>query len=63
MDQLKNKLYDIKESVDEGIVERYAISIYNRIEACFESNWYLANYSIVYFFNNFNMKICQTLFT
>ena len=38
MNQLKNKLYDILESVDEGMVERYAISIYNRIEAFIESN-------------------------
>ena len=38
MNQLLNKLYDIFESVDEGMVERYAISIYNRIKAFIESN-------------------------
>ena len=44
MNQLKNMLYDIWESVDEGMVRRYAMSIYNRIEACIESNRSLTNY-------------------
>ena len=44
MNQLKNKLYDVWESVNEGIVERYTMSIYNRIEACIESNRCLTKY-------------------
>ena len=39
-----NNLYDIWESVYEGMIERYAMSIYNRIEACIESNGCLTNY-------------------
>ena len=38
INQLKNILYDIWESIDESMAERYAISIYNKIEACNESN-------------------------
>ena len=37
MNKLKNKLYDIRKSVDEGIVEGYAIGIYNKIEVCIEA--------------------------
>ena len=44
INQLKNKLYDIWESFDEGMVERYTMSIYNRIKACIESNGCLTNY-------------------
>ena len=33
MNQFKNKLNDIWESTDEDMVERYAISIYYKIEA------------------------------
>ena len=44
INQLKKKLFDIWESVDEGMIERYAMSIYNRIEACIKSNKCLANY-------------------
>ena len=36
MNQLKNKQYDIWESVDDVMVERYAISIYSRIKAVLE---------------------------
>ena len=45
MNKLKNKLYDICENVDEGMVKKYSLSIYNRIKACIKSNGCLTNYN------------------
>ena len=45
MNKLKNKLYDICEDFDEGIVKRYSLSIYNRIKAYIKSNGCLTNYN------------------
>ena len=44
MNQLKNKLYDIWESVDEEMAERFAMIIYNKIEALIKNNGCLTNY-------------------